>query len=367
MTKKIMVATVVGKMKGGGVETIVMSYMRHLDPQKFDLTLIVDEDSTQVPEQELSSLGVRLVYVPPYQRVLAYHRTLLCLLRSEQYDIVHAHINTLSVLPLFAAWRAGVPVRISHNHSTAGKGELKKNILKYMLRPFAKVFPTELCACGQYAGEWLYGKQTLFTVMPNHLDFEKETYQFSHENRKRVRNAFGLHDSVVIGHAGRFMQQKNHTFLLDIFAAFTRLEPTAILLLIGEGELLQAMQEKAKALGIEGCVRFLGQRSDVAELYQAMDVLLMPSLYEGKPLVPMEAQMSGLPVLAADTITKEIVLDHDLVEFLPLTASARQWAQALQLLWVRCGAQPRKSPDWLTGRNTAQWLEDFYMKAANQK
>ena len=152
MGKRIKLATVISKMKGDGMEQIVMEYMRQLDRDKFELSLIVADNSKNVPEQELSNLGVRLIYVPHYRKIAAYHRALYRLFRDEKFDIVHAHINTVNVFPMFAAWRAHVPVRIAHNHNTWGKGETKKNIVKCLLRPFAKVFPTTLCACSSYAG-----------------------------------------------------------------------------------------------------------------------------------------------------------------------------------------------------------------------
>lgn len=337
MGGRIKLATIVGKMKGGGVESTVMEYLRQLDKKRFELSLIVDSDSTNIPERELSDLGVRLIWIPPYQKIAAYHRALYRLFRDESFDIVHAHINTLNVFPMFAAWRAGIPVRVAHNHATLGKGETKRNIAKYMLRPFAKVFPTTLCACGIYAGRWIYGDRTPFFVMPNSIDFRKDEYRFSSDVRIAVRRELGLSDCLVVGHAGRFITQKNHKFLVELFAGIVEKEPKAMLLLVGAGELLPVVKERVKELGIEDHVIFAGQRKDMARLYQAMDILVLPSLYEGKPLVPMEAQLSGLPVLSADTVTHEIVYDDSLVEFLPLSAPAGVWAEKALEMGKRSG------------------------------
>ncbi len=337
MDRRIKLATVAGKMKGGGVESIVMEYMRQLDREKFELWLLVDSDSKCVPEQELADLGVCLIWVPPYQRIAEYHRALYRLFRDEKFDIVHAHINTLNVFPLFAAWRAGVPVRIAHNHSTLGKGETKRNVAKYMLRPFAKVFPTTLCACGSCAGRWIYGSRAPFFVMPNSIDFREDEYRFSDEVRTAAREELGLTDRFVVGHVGRFTAPKNHKFLVEVFAKIVEKEPKAMLLLIGTGELLSEVKEQAKELGIEDRVIFTGQREDTARLYQAMDVFVFPSLYEGLGLVAIEAQLSGLPVLAADTVPREIIYDDSLVEFLPLSASADVWADKALEMGRRAG------------------------------
>jgi len=217
MPKKIKLGTVAGKMNGAGVESIVMSYMRHLNQELLELTLIVDNDSKLLPMKELSDLGVEVVQIPPYQKIHSYHQELYQLFREKRFDIVHAHINTLNVFPLFAAWRAGIPVRIAHNHNTAGKGKTKRNILKYMLRPFAKVFPTVLTACSKSAGKWIYGKRAEFFIMPNSIDFESERYCFDPSVRAVKRCQLRLDNKLVIGHVGRFNTQKNHFFFPQCF------------------------------------------------------------------------------------------------------------------------------------------------------
>ena len=162
--KPIRVAQIIGKMIGGGVEAVVMNYYRHIDRDKVQFDFIVDEDSTYVPEEEITSLGGRVFYISPYQHPVRYRRELIRLIREQRWPIVHSHINTLSVFPLSAAKKAGVPVRIAHSHSTMGKGEFVKNAMKLALRPFANIYPTDRFACGHYAGEWLFGKNHDFTI-----------------------------------------------------------------------------------------------------------------------------------------------------------------------------------------------------------
>lgn len=327
------VAIVVGKMKGGGVEATVMSYVEAIDRSKVHFTLLVDSDSTQVPEEQIRACGADLIYIPPYQQISAYQRALGKIFQERHFDVIHAHINTLSVFPLFAAWRARIPVRIVHNHATAGRGETKKNVIKYILRPFSKVLATKLCACGQYAGEWIYGKRAAFTVMPNAIDFKADNYAYCPQIRAEKRQELSIDNALVIGHVGRFIPQKNHTFLIDVFAAIHQAKPSAKLLLVGSGALMDSIKEKATRLGLMDAVVFMGQRQDVPALYQAMDILLMPSLYEGKPLVPIEAQTSGLPILASNSITKEIIVREELVRFLPLRDTPETWScAALALL-----------------------------------
>jgi Glycosyltransferase len=329
MTDIVKLAVVIGKMKGGGVEATALAYLQNLNTERVHATVFIDSDSALVPENEIRLHGADIVYIPPYQHPVAYYRALYSFLKKGNFDIIHSHISTMSVFPLFAAKRASVPVRIVHSHATAGKGEYKKNLLKHILRPFSKVFATELCACSEYAGKWLYGKASDFTVLPNAIDYNARQYAFDAEIRKQMRSEMGLENAFVIGHAGRFIPQKNHFFLLDIFLRIYKQRPDAKLLMVGTGELMRNVRDRAEKYGIIKSVIFAGQRNDTAKYYQAMDILLFPSLYEGKPLVPMEAQISGIPAVVSDCITEEIIINMKLVRFIPLSASAEEWADAV--------------------------------------
>ncbi|KTE93870.1 hypothetical protein AT727_02635 [Desulfitobacterium hafniense] len=330
LNKPLRIAQIVGKMKGGGLEKTVMSYFNHIDRSKVQFDFIVDCDSTLVPDEEITRLGGRIYRIPPYQRPFRYHRELVWLLRKNKYLVVHSHINTLSVFPLWAAKRAEVPVRIAHNHSTAGKGETIRNLIKYILRPFAKVFPTHLCACSKYAGEWIYGNsatsENAFKIMPIPIDFERQRFVFNEMMREQVRRSLGITDKLVVGHVGRFVTQKNHVFLLDIFHEIHKAKPDSVLLLVGEGDLYDSIKAKAISLGLSNHVIFAGIRNDVDQLYQAMDIFLLPSLYEGYGLVSIEAQISGLPLVASEGIPKEVKM-RDTTSFLPLTLPASEWAK----------------------------------------
>ena len=186
----IRVAQVMGKMLGGGVEAVVMNYYRHIDRSKVQFDFLVDSDSTLVPRDEIESLGGRVFEIPPYQHVIEYQRELQRLFRQEGWRIVHSHINALSVFPLRAAKKAGVPVRIAHSHSTSGKGEHAKNAMKAVLKTQANRYPTHRFACSKYAGEWLFGKGTAFEVMYNAIDLNR--FRFNAEVRAQARTDLGL-------------------------------------------------------------------------------------------------------------------------------------------------------------------------------
>jgi glycosyltransferase EpsF len=297
-----------GKMVNGGVEAVIMNYYRNIDRSKIQFDFFVDADSTVIPKDEIEQLGGRVYIVPPYQKLPAYIRELTKIFKANQYKIVHSNLNTLSVFPLYAAKKAGVPFRIAHNHSTAGKGETKKNILKYILRPFAKINATHYAACSEYAGEWLFGKKSMqngeVTVFSNAIDLDK--FKYDEAVRADVRRELGIEGKLVIGHVGRFCYQKNHEFLIDIFEQVHKKEPNTVLLLIGDGETRASIENAVNSKGLANNVKFLGIRSDVNRLYQAMDVFLFPSRYEGLPVTGVEAQTSGLPCVLSSAITKEI-------------------------------------------------------------
>ena len=334
MAKKkepIRIAHIVGKWLGGGVEAVIMNYYRHIDRDKVQFDLICDNDSTDIPYEEIEKLGGKVILIPPYQKVFKYIKELKRVLKEGEYKIVHSHINTLSVFPLYAAKKAGVPVRIAHSHSTTNKKEWKKNLMKLALRPFAKTFATDYFACSELAGRWLFGDKTFdegkVYVLNNAIDLDK--FKYDEKIRKEKRKELKIKDdTIVIGHIGRFVEQKNHRGLIDIFNEIHKLNENTILLLAGQGPLLEEMKEKVKSLDLEKNVKFLGQRSDANELYQAFDVFLLPSLYEGLPVVGVEAQAAGLLCILSDDMTKETKV-LETTEFLSLSATPTVWANIL--------------------------------------
>lgn len=309
----IRIAQIVGKWLGGGVEAVVMNYYRHLDHNKIQFDFICDDDSTNIPYDEIEKLGGKVILIPPYQKVFKYQKELRRVLRDGKYKIVHSHINTLSVFPLYAAKKVGVPVRIAHSHSTTNKKEWKKNLLKQVLRPFSKKYATNYMCCSELAGRWLFGDKAYdegkVYLLNNAIDLDK--FKYDKKIRDKKRKELGIkEDTIVIGHIGRFVAQKNHTFLIDIFNQFHKKEKNSILLLAGQGPLQEEIKNKVRELGLNDSVRFLGQRNDANELYQVFDVFLLPSLYEGLPVVGVEAQASGLLCFFSDDMTKETkVLD----------------------------------------------------------
>lgn len=325
----IRIAQIIGKWVGGGVEAVVMNYYRNIDKSRIQFDFICDNDSTNIPYEEIEKLGGRVILIPPYQKVFKYHKELKKVLKEGNYKIVHSHINTLSVFSLFAAKCAKVPVRIAHSHSTTNKKEKKKNLMKQLLRPFAKMFATDYMACTEHAGRWMFGDKEFdkgnVYILNNAIDLSK--FKYNKKIRESKRKELNItNDTLVIGHIGRFVEQKNHRFLIEIFNEIHKKNKNSILLLAGQGPLMEEIKDKVKELHLTRAVKFLGQRSDVHELYQAFDLFLFPSLYEGLGMVVIEAQCAGLPCVCSTTIPK-IAKVTDRVEFIDLNKSSSVWSE----------------------------------------
>lgn len=319
------VCHVVGKMRAGGVESFLMNYYRHIDRDSVQFDFVIDSDSPNhelIPEIE--SLGGNVYEVPRYQDLPRYLHALENLFRKHSWPIVHSQINALSVFPLMAAKRAGIPVRIAHSHTKLSEGEPLRNSAKLFLRQFANVYPTHRAACGIDAGKWLFGQNANFKVIYNAIELDR--FGYNEGVRQEVRDELGVGETeFVFGHIGRFMKQKNHSFLIEAFAEIAKYAPAARLVLAGVGPLYDGIQKKVADLGISSQVMFLGQRSDPHRLYQAFDVFLLPSFYEGFPVVAIEAQASGLPCLIADGVTREAGLLCS-TKFMSLEAGPHVWA-----------------------------------------
>lgn len=366
----IRVAHIIGKWLGGGVESVVMNYYRHIDRTKIQFDFLCDEDSTNIPYKEIEQLGGRVILIPPYQKVFKYQKELIRIFKENNYKIVHSHINTLSVFPLRAAKKAGVKVRIAHSHSTTNKKEWKKNLLKQILRPFSKVYATDYMCCSELAGRWLFGDKAYDSgkvyLLNNAIDLDK--FKYNESLRKEKRKELGISDdTLVIGHIGRFVAQKNHDYLIDIFNEVLKKNNNSILLLVGQGPLMEEIKNKVKELKLNDSVRFLGQRNDVNELYQAFDVFCLPSLYEGLPVVGVEAQASGLLCILSNAMTKETKV-LDITKFISLNNTPKDWADSILddvKKYKRIDTSKEMTSKNFNIKEEAKKLEKYYLNLYN--
>ena len=291
-------------MHRAGLETVIMNYYRNIDRTRLQFDFLTHRTSRSDYDDEIEALGGKIYHAPRLypQNYPAYFRYMDNFFREyPEYKIIHSHIDAMSYLPLLAAKKAGVPVRIAHSHSTGIDLDFKYPLKQYFRLRLNSV-ATNRFACGKDAGEFLFQSRD-FTVIPNAVN--PLDFQFSDDIREKKRKELGISDRFVIGHVGRMSYPKNHDFLLSLFSKVLEKRQDALLLLVGTGEKEKQLKEKAISLGIASSVRFLGNRSDVNELYQAMDVFVLPSLFEGIPVVGIEAQFAGLPCLFSDRVPSE--------------------------------------------------------------
>lgn len=326
--KPIRVLQIIGDVVGGGVEQVILNYYRHIDRNEVQFDFILHNGALKSYVDNIESLGGKVYKITPYKSNPVKTVLEMYKIMKGNYQIVHSNMNALSVFPLFAAYLAGVPERILHNHSTDTKAEPLRTFVKHLLRPFARLFANEYWACSKLAGEWMYGKQAVadgkVTIINNAIDLKQ--FAFDEAKRKKLRKELGLQDCFVIGHVGRFMKQKNHDFLVAIFAEVAKKQDNAKLLLIGDGPLREQIENKVKTLGLDEKVTFTGVRSDVADLYNAMDVFCFPSLYEGLGMVAVEAQANGLPVISSTEVPQEAKIS-DAIKFEALSNTKSFWVR----------------------------------------
>lgn len=354
----IRILHIVTYMGRGGLETMLMNYYRAIDRNRIQFDFLTHRDFRADYDDEIEALGGRIYRLPnlnPFSRgyLGALDRFFA---EHPEYRIVHSHLDCMSAIPLKAAKKHGVPVRIAHAHSSRQDRDLKYPLKLLFKRGIARQ-ATQLFACGREAGKWMFGTDD-FHVLNNAIDAER--YRFDPKVRQEVRSELGIPaDALVAGHVGRFMAPKNHGFLLRIFA---ELPDHARLLLVGDGVLRANIEQQAKVLGIRDRIIFTGVRTDVDRLLQAMDVFLMPSLFEGLPVSIMEAQAAGLPCLISDKVPIECK-KTELVTQIPLDASPAEWAKAV----ASAAETPRR--DTLAQireagfdiRANAEWLQNYYL------
>ena len=321
MERILQVVTYMGR---GGIETMLMNYYRRIDREKIQFDFLVHRDFRADFDDEIEALGGRIYRVPAMNPVsISYRKALADFFKTHHYRVVHCHLNYMSGVVLAAAKKAGVPLCIAHAHNTAAQ----KNWKYYVKRLSACKIPKYadvLLACGQQAGQAIFGGKS-FAVQPNAIDAER--YRYHNSVRQCKRAELGLRDELAVIHIGRFDYQKNHPFLIQLFVELVSLDPTAKLLLVGDGGMRKEIESMTTRLLPAGSVRFLGIRSDVSALLQAADVFAFPSYFEGLPVTMIEAQAAGLPCIKSGTVTDECVVT-DLVQSLPID-DPKVWAEAI--------------------------------------
>lgn len=309
-----------------GISSYIMTNCHFFDFKKNHYILIYSRINGKSGDaamltKEIQHLGGSVYYIDKQNIGLkAYIKSLGEILRNEQIDIVHIHGSSASIaLEEWIAKRNHVKNIIVHSHSThSGHSTIHR-----FLRPIATMWANKHLACGDLAGKWMYGNHS-FRIMPNAIDTDR--YYFNSIKREKLRSEFNIPcESIVLGNVGSLQNGKNQQFLLKLMQ--DNKELSLFLLLIGQGENKHLLSQMAKDYGIEDKVRFLGQRNDVPDLLNALDIFVLPSFFEGFPIVAVEAQASGLHCLLSDKISQEVQLT-DLVQYLPISDTSL-WLNAI--------------------------------------
>lgn len=341
----IRVLHVVGGLDRGGIETFLMHVLRRRNSERLKMDFVVHQDRTGAYDDDVRSAGSRIFRCPFTSRPLQYSRELRRILNEQgPFDVVHSHVHRFDGYVLRVARAAGVPIRISHSHNDTSHfddlaGVARRIYLSQMKRSIDRN-ATLGFACSRLAAASLFGpdweKDSRWKLLPYGIDLSAFREPV---DRAAMRRELGVpEDALLAIHIGRFDPQKNHGFLIKIAAEIAKLEPNFRLLLLGKGDLQPSVEGQVRELGLENQVIFAGSRPDVPKCLLASDVFLMPSLHEGLPLAGLEAQAAGLPMVVADTVTPELALVPELVQFLSLKATPEEWAQAT----VSAAKDPRR-------------------------
>ena len=319
---------VVTIMNRGGIETMIMNHYRTIDRSKYQFDFLVHRRERGDYDDEIEQLGGKIYRAFPIRpwKYPQYFNWLNKFFTSHcKYIAVHAHIQENSGLVFRIARKYRINNLVSTSH-TAGYGI----DYKYPFRLYAKYYLNKYCthkmACGKMAGEHLYGKNVNFNLLHNAIDVSKFKYNISIRNR--IRQELNIENKFVIGNVARFHKGKNHTFVIDIFKEINNIDKNCCLVLVGDGEELEAIKYKVNSLNLNNNVKFLGVKNNVDEILQAFDVLLFPSLFEGIPVSIIEAQASGLPCILSDTIDPETAITKN-VEYHSLNAPMSEWTNAI--------------------------------------
>lgn len=319
---------------GDGVTRYILGNYAQIDREKVHMDFVTGDRDLSFC-QDLIRDGSKVYSLPlsPFKHPIRYRREMKRLW-DQGYDIVHCHMSYFLNTVLFRqAKKRGVKV-ILHAHTTypdivdARKRKFYVFLHRLHTRRACR-YADAFAACSEAAAEWMFGSavsRDKVQIFNNAIDARR--FAFDEAVRERVRRELSLDGRFVVGHIGRFTYQKNHRFLLDVFSALIQKRPDAVLLLIGTGSLEDETRRRVAELGLEDSVRFLGLRDDVSDLMQAMDVFVLPSLFEGLGLVLVEAQSAGLRALASDAVPPEAQV-NELLTYLPLSAGPEAWAQEL--------------------------------------
>ena len=296
----------------GGITKIILNYYKNLNKKEFKMDFVVTNKLPENIKKEFNANNSKYYVLESRKRnIFKYLKQLEKIIKDGKYQIVHAHGNSATLfLEMYAAYKANCKVRIAHSHNTT----CTHKFIDKLLRPLFYKYCNYRFACGELAGKWLYSGKDFF-VIPNGNDIKK--FSFDLKKRNEMRKMYNLENKRVFGHVGRFNEQKNQQFIINIFYQYLQKNKNSKLVLIGSGMNYEKIKDLVKELKIEEYVIFTGEIDNVEDWINACDLMLLPSRYEGFPVVLVEWQISGLPCIVSDRVSRETKLT-DLVKFVSL-------------------------------------------------
>lgn len=360
--KKVKVLEVIGSMNMGGAETLLMNIFKNIDRKKFEMIFLCYGNQKFDYEDELTNLGEKIIRISkPTSNIFKNVKQIKKVIKDNSIDVVHCHTYFNSMYALIAAKQCKIKKRITHSHNTISEKNpsILKKIYFFVSKLVINLYSTDFLACGKEAGEALFFRNQNFKIIDNGIILDR--FYYDSEIREKKRKELKLPDGYqVIGHVGRFEEAKNHEFLVDLFDEYHKKHKKSILLLIGDGSLRTSIEKKIREKHLQNKIFLLLKRSDVNEIYNAMDLFLFPSLYEGLPVVLIEAQTNGLPIVASDTIDKDSDYTKT-ISFLSLNEDKNVWINEIEdRIGKRVDNKKIMENSKYNIKNTVSQIEEIY-------
>lgn len=370
MSEPIRILNLFTIMNRGGAETMVMNYYRAIDKSKIQFDFMVHRQERGAYDDEIEAMGGRIFKMCPIypQNLFRYQQMLKEFFDNHpEYQILHSHMSELGYFAFKEAIKHNVPVRICHAHSSPNfKIESFKEKLKVLPREILargmRKLSTDFFVCSKIAGDWLFGKknENKFIMMNNAVN--ATSFAYDKKTADKIKSEMKWKDKIVVGHVGRLIVPKNHTFLIDIFQQFHTKHPQSILVLVGDGDQRENICNKIKKLNLENSIILLGFRPDTANLYKAFDIFVFPSLYEGLPVSLIEAQSAGLSCVVSNTISTQAQILSN-YSILSLKDSPKIWVNEMEkhLNDKRENTTVNIKKAKFDIYSNAEWLTNFYL------
>ena len=364
----VRVLHVLDALNQGGIENLIMNVYRAIDRSKVQFDFALRRESQGYFDDEIERLGGKIYYFESESKSIDNYRKSLSHIIDEKgpYKAIHSHCYFFSGYILRVAKKKGISVRIAHSHDTSKgrKDSLKRKTYEEIMRCLIRAYATDMVCCSNEAGKYVFGEKVNYKVIYNGIDVDR--FKFEIKTREEYRKKLGLDDALVLIHVGRFADQKNHSFILDILKDLSPEVENWKAIFIGNGELLEKTIEKAKTLGINDRIIYLSGISNPEYYYNASDVFVFPSKYEGLGIVAVEAQVNGLPSILSSKITSEVGIT-DLAKYLSIDEGTSKWIDAVKHINNQKNVDRSSYSQLIKStqfdiENTAATLQEIYLR-----